>query len=1058
MSSLAGDGATLWAGSSRGVWRLSSDVWALDGLSNQTITSVAVSGGLTWAATGDGLFSRAVNGTWSAEPSGIPVALPAVLLADGSTLYAAGVGVSRRSGSTWARLPSPGSGLVLSAALFGPDLVVGLSSGGAARYNGTSWSAMSAGIPISEGATALTVLSGTLYAGTPRGFYTWTGVAWTADVAFGQHDVRALTSFGSTLRIATADAGVFRRSGAAWIAENAGLLTFRTRSFATLASDLYLGTGGGPVYRSVGASWSEVGAGTLNASSVSDVLAGPTSTSLPTIATRGGGVLLGSSSPPVPDGCGDLYAVAPSPSPTSQDIILASACGPLSGRASFSSISTGLPQGALLTSLTATDGQGILGGSSNAGAFRFTGSAWSADNSGLSANAVIQTVRRVGSRLYAASSGLLFERTGNWVDVSTGLPTGATVSALGGVAASYAGLISGGLYRREGSSVWRREPNGMNTNAVFSIDETGANSGGRLFVAGGKGGVFVKREGGYTPESVGLPEGVDARVVRAIPLTNPSRIELFAGTSGHGLFSASALASVQTIPVVLDVVGGTGARFRTELIIGSRNYSGDVSITFQPAPGFGFPEVDPGTTSITLSAGKEFRAADALEFLRSRGIPIPASSPSQPIAGSLSISGTFATQPFPLLTDDLYAIARTYTRDAAGGSYGLFYDAMSDIDAPEGEATIYGLRSVAGVSRSNLAVVHLPGRGVEPITLSVQVYSDSGVAAGAPLEKSLAPGEWYQFNGVLGVAGLPEGAFGYARITRTAGVGAWSAYGIVNDAATSDGSYLPAFRPGGLSSARRLIVPVVLDLYGAAGSHFTTEVTLANDSSFATPIDLVYQPAPGFGEAPGVTTVTIPSLAAHAQLTIRDIIQYLREHGIRVPDPAIGGAQAGTLFVDFRFLTNLDTPRTIVLARTSTPNPNTAVGGAFGLFYPAVARGGGARTSATVPALAQDDTVRSNLAVVHTRGGSDLALGLSVQLFDTVSGAAVGNPLSITLQPGDWYQWSRVLEAAGVPATTSQARAVITRVFGDDTFFAYGVLNDANTSDGSFLEMIPDVR
>ena len=40
VASLAGDGVTLWAGSSRGVWRLSSGAWIFDGLSNQTVAAV----------------------------------------------------------------------------------------------------------------------------------------------------------------------------------------------------------------------------------------------------------------------------------------------------------------------------------------------------------------------------------------------------------------------------------------------------------------------------------------------------------------------------------------------------------------------------------------------------------------------------------------------------------------------------------------------------------------------------------------------------------------------------------------------------------------------------------------------------------------------------------------------------------------------------------------------------------------------------------------------------------------------------------------------------------
>jgi hypothetical protein len=262
------------------------------------------------------------------------------------------------------------------------------------------------------------------------------------------------------------------------------------------------------------------------------------------------------------------------------------------------------------------------------------------------------------------------------------------------------------------------------------------------------------------------------------------------------------------------------------------------------------------------------------------------------------------------------------------------------------------------------------------------------------------------------------------------------------------------FRPGGLSAARRLVVPVVLDVLGAGGSHFTTELTLVNDSPHATPVDLVYRPAPGFGSAPGLPSVKV-DMAPRSQLTIPDVMRFLRENGVNVPDPAAEGPQAGTLSVDFRFLQTLDSPRTVALARTSTPG---ASGGSYGLFYPAAARGGGARTSAVVPALAQDDHVRSNLAVVHLGGGSELPIGVTVQLFDALSGAPAGNPLSATLQPGEWLQWSRVLELSGAGPQVTKALAVVTRTSGDDTFLAYGVLNDASTSDGSYVGMIPAER
>ena len=74
----------------------------------------------------------------------------------------------------------------------------------------------------------------------------------------------------------------------------------------------------------------------------------------------------------------------------------------------------------------------------------------------------------------------------------------------------------------------------------------------------------------------------------------PVLTPLLVGTAGHGVFSAALVSSSKVLPVVLDVVGGTGARFRTSAAIGNRGPSGDVVITFMPAPGFGEPALSAG--------------------------------------------------------------------------------------------------------------------------------------------------------------------------------------------------------------------------------------------------------------------------------------------------------------------------------------------------------------------------------------------------------------------------------------------------------------------------------
>ncbi|HYN42334.1 MAG TPA: hypothetical protein VE129_11190 [Thermoanaerobaculia bacterium] len=1057
----------VWTGTASGVFR-SHDAFSsgvLDGLSGQPVSSLAILGGEVWAATGETLWRRGVGGSWSEVTLPSPAAFPTTVAVDSSgTLWVGGLGAWRRTGETWTAAPSPGVGLVLSMLPDPQGLVVGLSTGSAARWNGSGWSVYSSGVGSSEGFQALASFGGTLWAGTNVTLYSWSGSTWVADPAFGRHDVRALTMAGGVFRVATADAGVRARNGSTWASDSSGILPRGAQAFLEIGSELFVGTNGGPVYRRRGSAW-ETNAGPYPAAVMTDAAPIDSATfgAGAIGVTHGGGaefLLLPTGGGPgidppdlsrLPDGCGDATAVAKTASATMEALVTTN-CGPfLVTEATVTPATGGLATQAVPTTL-ASHSSTVYGGTAGSGLLRLSGTSWSRELAfGDKGTGTVNAVRSFGGGLWAAMvEGLYVRGSGPWTNVSAGLPSAGLVASLGGDATTaFAGLATGGVYRRPAGGEFLKDSAGLNSNAVLSLDVAGR----RLWAAAGGKGVAVKRDGGWALETSGLPPGASVTLVRGAGGPGAGGQDsdtLLVGTAGHGAWRADIFSSARTLPVVLDVVGSGGARFLSELVIGSRAAADlTLSIWYAPAPGFAGPggTLESRFASLTISAGREIRAADALTYLRSLGMSIPVATADSPVAGSVTLSWQTAGK-----VDDTYLIARTYTRSASGGTFGLFYGAPSDLDAAEGEATVYGLRSLSGDSRSNLAAVHVPGRGTEAIEVSVQVYAENGAPAGSPLVRTLAPGEWTQWNGVLGLAGLPDGSYGYARIRRTAGVGAFTAYGVVNDAKTSDGSYLPAFRPGGLAAARTVIVPVVLDVYGEAGSHYTTEVTLVNDGAIATPVDLVYRPAPGFGEIGGVPVVTV-ELAARQQVTIPDVLAYLRSHGMQIPDGTTA-AQAGTLTATFRYLTVIDAPSTVVLARTTTPNTDAATGGAFGLFYTAVAKGGGARTSALVPGLAQDDDVRSNLAVVNTGGGSELPITLEVRLYDADTGAAAGSPLTVRLAVGDWVQWSRVHALAGAPASVKRFTAVVRRIAGDDTFVAYGVLNDAVTSDGSYQTMV----
>jgi hypothetical protein len=1041
-TALAGSGSTLWAATPRGVWRLEAGAWALDGLSARTVTSIVVADAV-YAADGEKVWKRAADGTWAAETLPAGLTFPSSLATDGTAVWAGGVGVARHASGAWTTLTSPG-GVVTAACVYSGDLVVGLR-GGAARYSGSTVNAISIGLPITATVQTLGVAGGSLYAGTEQTLYSFFGGTWTQVSGFGVHDVRAVADANGVTYAATADAGVLS-SASSWAPANSGLLFASARSFAALGGSLYVGTFGAPVYRLSSGAWAPEGTGPW-AAAISDVT---TSAGTTFAAARGAGLapLTSSGGNLVPEGCGDVRALAPGPKSvaTSGGTLVASTnchvynfdLGPTPTGSPFIT-EAGLPIGFTLTTLGSVSPDGsIAGGTSNAGMWRLVGFNWSADNAGLPPNGSVQTTRQVGGKLYASVGASLFLRQqGAWQAV-TGAPS--FVQALGGdTGVLFAASVFGGISSSSGS--WREDDFGAATAFVSSLEV----GGGTAYAGAGTAGVLRRSAGCWRPENAGLPSGADVRVVRK----SGDGSVLYAGTAGNGLYAAPAFSSTKYIPVVLDLTGAAGAHFRSDLTLGNRSgVPVTVSVGFTHAPDFPLLSSD-GAVSVTLAPLSELRAPDALQFFRDRGLPITL-SPSG-TAGSVWVAADARALP-AAGTDSVYAFSRAYTAGAAG-SFGTFLDAPSDLEAAESEGAVYGLRSVSGTSRSNLAVGRLPGRGDQELSLSIQVYDQGGAAAGAPIATTLRPGEWRQFNGILALADLPDGSYGYAKITRIGGTGSWTAYGVVNDAVTSDGSILPLYRPGGLAAARKLVVPVVLDVFGAAGSHYTTELTLANDGGFATPVDLVYRPAPGFGSSTGVAVVTL-SLAARQQTTIPDILAYLRSKGVNIPD-ASTGAQAGSLSVDFRNLGTIDSPQTIVIARTTTPNTDTATGGAFGVAFPAAAKGGGARASALVPGLARDASVRSNLAVVHLGGGSEAALSLSVRLYDATTSQAVGNPITVTLQPGDWTQWSGVFDTAGVPAGTTAAYAVVTRLAGDDTWLAYGVLNDQKTSDGSILRMIP---
>lgn len=467
------------------------------------------------------------------------------------------------------------------------------------------------------------------------------------------------------------------------------------------------------------------------------------------------------------------------------------------------------------------------------------------------------------------------------------------------------------------------------------------------------------------------------------------------------------------LPVVLDVKGVGGAPFTTEATIVSRAASPAralLSYTASAGEGSGWAGLD-------VAAGETKVIPDVIAFLRAQGLPIPADGSSQ--VGTLRVTLPGTTDPAALFVG-----GRTST-PGDGGSFGLFY---ADAAPTSTTATVAGLQE-NGAMRSNLAVVNT---GPDPVTISVRLVGPLGQDLGALEDAALPAWGWKQYNRPL----LGRAESGRAVLARLSGGASFSGYGVLNDAGTSDGSYVPPLLPGASGAADRL-VPVVLDVKGLGASRYATELTLANLGAAPLALELVYTATAEFGGGSGRVPLT---LAAGEQRLLPSAIGFLRAGGL--PIPGGGASAAGSLLVK----APAGTAPGDLFAGARTYTGSTVREGAFGVFYPGLTLSEAASGTAWVHGLQQNGAMRSNLAFVNFGDAGPLTIRVT---FFGEGGQALADPEEWTLAPGEWRQLGQPLGSRGAAAGSAR----LERVSGLSRFLAYGVLNDAATSDGSYLPM-----
>ena len=481
----------------------------------------------------------------------------------------------------------------------------------------------------------------------------------------------------------------------------------------------------------------------------------------------------------------------------------------------------------------------------------------------------------------------------------------------------------------------------------------------------------------------------------------------------------------RVVPVVLDVTSRT--RYTTELSL--RNLSAvtlPLTVTYTASLGSGS-----GSKSDSLAPGEQRIIPDAIAWLRSKGLAIPTSG---------SQAGTLAFQPPWSLPGPhpLAVTARTTSPVAAplpAGFAGLAYSAAAPSTAFFDSLTIYGLRENER-ERSNVAVLN---PGTVPVTVRITAVSgDSGARTVTHDAMALSPGAWTQVNGALAEAGY---ANGWVVVDRTSPSGSFSAYGVVNDNTTDDGSFVQPV--GGTFPGSTLTLPVLVE-----GPVFRSELVLANRSSASVTFRLEYKESahPERGAGGTVNVVVPPGI----QRILQEAVAYLRTNGA-----AIGASGGDTLAGAVRVtVTGAPLADVFVGARTAAQVPSGT--GQFGLFYGAVPPGREAGSDALVPGLRAGATLRSNVAVVNAGSNALGAVTLELQTLDgTNSSVAWGAPVTVTLQPGQWAQPLSLTATAG----PSSASVRIRRTSGTAPWIAYGVVNDGGapgerTGDGAFVDMV----
>ena len=476
------------------------------------------------------------------------------------------------------------------------------------------------------------------------------------------------------------------------------------------------------------------------------------------------------------------------------------------------------------------------------------------------------------------------------------------------------------------------------------------------------------------------------------------------------------------VPVILSAAGRSNSLFTSELTLTNR---GDEEVklhyTYTAHRGGGS-----GTASEVLVAGRQRVETDALGYLQSLGIPIPETGNR---IGTLRVEAQ--------LGSEVEAVVRTTTMVPEGRA-GLAYPGVAEEEGFQVPVYLCGLRQNSQ-DRSNVAFQNMGAEEEGAITLRTTVYSGAAADATARVleDVTLEPGEFHQYSGLLGELGVP--AQGYVKVERVEGKASFYAYGVINDQANSDGSFVFPVTASSLEGRMGQTLPVIVET-----SAFASELTVTNFSGEVRILDFqfVAEQIEGNDKTADFRT----TLEAGEQKIIPDVVDELRQKRVA----GLGstrGFYTGPLFVEAE---GGDMSGIVIGARTGSQGG----GGQYSVFYNAVPEGAGFSEVAWVEGLQQDEENRSNLALVNTGEVDGSPSVFHLEIYDGETGLLAETVVTRPIPARRWHQINGIL--GSYAPETRQGYIRIRKVSGANPFLAYGVVNDGGapgerSGDGAYL-------